>query len=58
MIHQIWQAGTSTGFNSNETNQAEAADVFTSRSLDQLKALYLNCQSAYDQQTWQNGKLP
>ena len=25
--HQIWQAGTSTGFDSNETNQAGAGDV-------------------------------
>ena len=29
--HQICQAGTSTGFNSNETNQAGARDVITSR---------------------------
>ena len=35
--HQIWQAGTSTGFDSNETNQAGAADVITSVSRDRLK---------------------
>ena len=29
--HQIWQAGTSTGFNWNETNQAGALDVILSR---------------------------
>ena len=32
--HQIWQAGTSTGFDSNETNQAGTGGVITSRSLD------------------------
>ena len=35
--HQIWQAGTSTGFDSNQTNQAGAGDVITSRSCDKLK---------------------
>ena len=35
--HQIWQAGTSTGFDSNKTNQASAGDVITSGSRDKLK---------------------
>ena len=35
--HQIWEAGTFTGFDSDETNQAGAADVITSRSRDKLK---------------------
>ena len=30
--HQIWQAGTSTRFDSNEINQAGTGDVITSRS--------------------------
>ena len=40
--HQIWQAGTSTGFDSNKTNQAGARDFTTSRSCDKLKTLYLH----------------
>ena len=36
---QIKQTGTSTGFNSNETNQAGAGDVITSKSRDKLKTL-------------------
>ena len=52
---QIWQAGTSTGFDSN---QAGAVDVITSRSHDKLKTLYLYYQSAYGYQTWQDGNLP
>ena len=39
---QIWQAGTSTGFDSNETNQASPGDVIRSRSRDKLKTLYLH----------------
>ena len=35
--HQIWQAGTSTGFNSNDANQADAGDFITSKSRDKLK---------------------
>ena len=50
--HQIWQAGTSTGFDSNKTNQAGTGDVITSRSRDKLKT-YLHYQSAYGHQTWQ-----
>ena len=53
--HQICQAGTSIGFDSNETNQAGAGDVITSRSRDKLKHL-LN-QSVYGHQTWQDGNL-
>ena len=35
--HQIWQAGTSAGFDSHETNQVGACDVIKSRSRDKLK---------------------
>ena len=42
MVNQIWQAGTSTGFDSNETNQAGADDVIVSRSREELKILYLH----------------
>ena len=35
--HQIWAAGISKGFDSNETNQTGADDVITSRSRDELK---------------------
>ena len=34
--HRIRQASTSTGFDSNKTNQAGAGDVITSRSRDKL----------------------
>ena len=44
--HQIWQADTSTGFDSNETNQAGAADAIASKSRNKLKT-YLHYQSAY-----------
>ena len=33
----MWRGGTSTGFDSNETNQAGAGDVITLRSRDKLK---------------------
>ena len=56
--HQIWQAGTSTGFDSTETNQAAASEVITSRSRDKLKTLYLHYQRIYAHQAWQNGNLP
>ena len=42
MVNQIWQAGTSTEFDSNETNQAGADDVIVSRSREELKRLYLH----------------
>ena len=48
---QIWQAGTSTGFDSNKTNKADAVDVITLRSRNKLKNLNLNWQSAYGHQT-------
>ena len=32
--------------------------LVTSKSRDKLKKLYLNYQSAYGHQTWQDGKLP
>ena len=32
--HSIWQAGPSTGFDSNKTNQADVGDVFASKSRD------------------------
>ena len=56
--HQIWQAGTSTRFDSIETNQAGAGDVITSRSRDKVKALCLHYHTGYDHQTWQDGNLP
>ena len=34
--HQIWQACTFTGFDSNEANQAGASDVITSRLREKL----------------------
>ena len=41
--HQIWQSGTSTRLDSNETNQAGADDnVFMSKSRDKLKTLQPN----------------
>ena len=49
--HQIWQAGTSTEFDSNEINQAGAGDVISSRSRDKLNTLYLLYQSTHDHQT-------
>ena len=56
--HQIWQAGTSTGVELNETNQTGAGDLITSRSRNKLKILYLYNHSAYGYQTWQDGILP
>ena len=56
--HQIWQAGTPTVFDSNETNQPGAGGVIILRSHDKLKALYLHYQTAYGHQTLQNGNLP
>ena len=55
--HHILQAGTSTGFDLNETYQAGAGDVIMSRSRDKLKT-YLHYQSAYGHQTWQDANLP
>ena len=42
--HQIWQVGTSIGFDLNETNQADAGDidVIMSISRDKLITLYLH----------------
>ena len=54
--HQIWQAGTSTGIHSSDTNQAGAGDVIMSKSRDKIKT-YLNYQSAYGHQTWQDDNL-
>ena len=50
--HQIWQAGTSAGFDSNETYQAGAGD-----KSDILKILHFLYQSAYGHQTWKDGNL-
>ena len=47
----ITKFGTSTAFESNETNQAGAGAVITLRLRDKLKRLYLDYQSAYDYQT-------
>ena len=55
--HQIWQAGTSTKFDSNETNQPGTGGVITSRSRDRLKALYLQNQITYGYQAGQVGNL-
>ena len=54
--HQIWQAGTSTEIHSSDTNQAGAGDVIMSKSRDKIKT-YLNYQSAYGHQTWQDDNL-
>ena len=56
--HQVRQAGTSTEFDSNETNQAGAGDVIRSRSCEKLKTLYLHYQSACSHITGQDGNLP
>ena len=48
--HQIWQAGTSTGFNWNETNQTRAGDIIMSRSHDKLK-------TSTTRVPWQDGDL-
>ena len=47
----------STGFDSNETNQAGAGNVIPLGSRDKLKTC-LHYQSAYVHQTWQDGNLP
>ena len=39
--HQILLAGTSRGVASNETNQAGAGWIITSRSREKLKTIYL-----------------
>ena len=46
--------------NSNETNQAGAGDVITSRLRDKLKTLYRHYRyrSVYSHQTWLVGNLP
>ena len=50
--HQIWQAGTSTGIGSDETNQAGDGGVTLSNSRDKLKQ-----HSTYGHQTLQDGNL-
>ena len=54
----IWQAGTSKTFDSNHINEASVGDFITSKSHDKLKTLFLNYQSVYGNQTWQDGNLP
>ena len=56
-MSQIWQSGTSTGFDPNDNNQAGAGDVITSRLRDKLKT-YLHYQISYGHQIWQNVNLP
>ena len=56
--HQIWQAGTSRGVDSNDTNQTGTVDVTTSIPRDKLKLFHLHYQSVYGYQNWQNGNLP
>ena len=49
----------STGLDSNQTNQASAGDVITSRSRDKIKIYRGDInQSAYSHQTWQDDNLP
>ena len=49
----------STGLDSNQTNQASAGDVITSRSRDKIKMYRGDInQSAYSHQTLQDGNLP
>ena len=55
--YRIWQAGTSRGVDSNETNQAASGDVTMSRSRNKLKS-YLYYHSAYDHQTWHDDYYP
>ena len=50
-------AGTSTGVDSNVTNQAGVGNVTTSRSHDKLKS-YLHYQRSYHQQPWHDRNLP
>ena len=53
IIHFYWEASTSGGVDSNETNQAGAAEVIMSRLCDELKPLYFHFnQSAYDDKPW------
>ena len=49
----MWQAGTPTEVDSNETNQAVAGDVITwpTKNMSPLSM------SAYDHQTWQDHNL-
>ena len=54
----IWQAGTSKAFDSNHINEASVGDFITLKSHDKLKTLFLNYQSVYGNQTWQDGNLP
>ena len=53
--HQIWQTGISRGVHWNETNEAGAGDVITSRS--NLKH-YISTIRVSGYQTWQNGNVP
>ena len=57
ICQQIWQAGTSGGVDSNETNQAGAGDAIMSRLVDKLKT-YIYYQGAYGHQTRQDSNLP
>ena len=50
-------ADTSTGVDSNVTNQAGAGNVTTSRSREKLKS-YLHYQRSYQHQPWQDRNLP
>ena len=52
------QVHTSRGIGSNETSQAGAGDVITSRSLDKLKPLYLYYHSTFGHPTWQDFDKP
>ena len=43
---------------SNETHEARAGDVITSRLRGKLKSLYLHYQNAHGHKTWQDGDYP
>ena len=51
--HQIWQACTSRGIDSSETNETGAGDIINSWSRDKIKTLYLHYHSPCEHQTWQ-----
>ena len=54
----MWQASTSRGFDSSETNQAGTGDINRSRSRDKRELLYLHYHNAYGHKARQDGNLP
>ena len=53
---QIWQGDISTGFDSNEANEADVCDVITSRSRDKLETHYISTTRVVHQ-TWQDSNV-